>query len=236
MTRRTLRPFLRVIAMAVLGVGFTMVLASPAGAAGSGYTIQLPPPPTPAPTPVVTPTGCPTGTPVVSQAVGSTGGTVSAPVGGSNVSVNVPAGAFPNGVEVVITLGPAPAVVPVGDALVLQFGVNFCVNGVKYQGTISPPVTVTVSNPAIHAGQTLFLQEGSTLVPAQATISNGSLVVTVTSDPDFVLVAASTGATVIPGATSVVTGKPFLGEGLIAGGLVLLGSMLLFFRLRFRHR
>lgn len=236
MTRRTLRPFLRVIAMAVLGVGFTMVLASPAGAAGDNYTIQLPPPPTPAPIP--TPTGCPTGTPVVSQSVGATGGTVSAPVGGSNVSVNVPAGAFPNGVLVVITLGPAPAVVPVGDALVLQFGVNFCVNGVKYQGTISPPVTVTVSNPAIHPGQTLFIQEGSSLVPVQATISNGSLVVTVTSDPNFVLVAASAapGATAIPGATTVVTGKPFLGEGLIAGGLVLLGSMLLFFRLRFRHR
>jgi hypothetical protein len=230
MTRRAVRPFLRIAAMAVIGLGFTVALAGPAGAAGDGYTQQPPPPTTP------TPTICPAETVVSSTTVGAGGGSVSGSVGGSNVTVTVPAGSFPSGAQVAITTGPAPAVIPSGDVLVLQFGVNFCVNGSKYQGTISPPVTVTVTNPGIHPGQTLYIQEGTTLVPAQANISNGFLTVTVTSDPDFVLVASSTGATVIPGATTVVTGKPFLLEGLLAGVMVLLGSALLFFRLRFRHR
>lgn len=215
--------------MAVLGLGFTVALAGPAGAAGDGYT--QPPPPTSPPVTV-----CPAEAAVNSTTVGSNGGSVSGTVDGSGVTVTVPAGSFPNGAQVFITVGPAPAVVPSGDVLVLQFGVEFCVNGSKFQGTITPPVTVTVTNPSIHPGQSLFLQEGSTLIPANANIGNGSLTVTVTSDPDFVLVASSTGATVIPGATTVVTGKPFLGEGLLGGALVLLGSTLLFFRLRLRHR
>jgi hypothetical protein len=60
---------------------------------------------------------------------------------------------------------------------------------------------------------------------------------TIDSDPDFVLVTAS-GPTesVISGATTVVTGKPFLLEGLVAGALLFAGGALLFVRLRLRHR
>jgi cell division protein FtsX len=48
--------------------------------------------------------------------------------------------------------------------------------------------------------------------------------------------APSTSSSVIPGATSVVTGKPFLLEGIVAGLLALAGALLLLVRLRLRHR
>jgi hypothetical protein len=131
-----------------------------------------------------------------------------------------------------------PVTAPSGDTIVLAFGVNFCVNGSKVTGTFPTPVTVTVTNPAIKPGDTLYIETTGGLVPVTAaTISNGSFTFTITSDPAFVLVAPATPqvATVIPGATSVVTGKPFLLEGVIAAGLVAFGTLLLL-RLRFRHR
>lgn len=217
--------------MTALALGLCLVVAGPAGAAGSGYT--PPPSPSPPPTPVST---CPPGAVIASSDVTAAGGSVSGTVGGATVTVNVPAGAFPSGAQVAITDTTSIAVAPTGTRIVLAFGISFCVNGQKFQGTFSPPATVTVTNPAIQPGQTLYLQTGTTLTPVQAQITNGSLTFTINSDPDFVLVAASTTATVIPGATTVVTGKPFVLEGLVAGGLALFGVALLLFRLRLRHR
>jgi hypothetical protein len=161
---------------------------------------------------------------------------VTATVDGATVTVDVPAGALPSGgAQVEITDITPVTTIPSGTTLVLAFGVNFCVNGAKFTGTFATPVIVTVTDPAIAPGQTLYVQTATGLVQITPTsISDGSFTITITGDPSFVLVAATTSATVIPGATSVVTGKPFLLEGLIAGGLVLFGSLLLL-RLRFRH-
>jgi hypothetical protein len=52
----------------------------------------------------------------------------------------------------------------------------------------------------------------------------GAAVVSFDTDPDFaVLSPLATSATTIPGATSSVTGKPFVGEGILAGALIALG-------------
>lgn len=233
MTRRGLRSWINVILMAVLGLGMSLALAGPAGAAGSGYT-----PPSPPPTSPPTPTTCPAGNVITSLTIPPGGGTVTATVDGSTVTVSVPAGAFPDGAQVAIVEFSA-AVAPTGDTIVLAFGIDFCVNGTKFTGTFSPAATVTVSNPAIRPGQTLYQQIGTTLVPISAQISNGSLSFSIDTDPNFVLVTAvGPAATVIPGATSVVTGKPFLLEELVGGLLVLFGSTLslLFLRLRLRRR
>lgn len=234
MTRPGCRRLFATLAASVFAVGFSLAMAVPAGAAGQGYG---PPPTAPPPPP---PTTCPTGNVVSSTAIGPGGGTVSGTVDGSTVTVSVPPGAFPDGATVAILDTSSTAVAPTGDTLVLAFGIAFCVDGTKFTGTFSPPATVTVTNPAIRPGQTFYQQTGTTLTPVPGvTISNGSLSFSVSTDPDYVLVASiTTNATVIPGATSVVTGKPFLLEGLVGGALVLAGGLLLalFVRVRLRHR
>jgi hypothetical protein len=216
-----------------LGVGLSAAFVGSAAAATSGYTPPTTPPPTtPPPTP-----NCPVGTTISSGNIGAGGGTVTGSVDGSNVTVTVPAGTFPSGVQVAITDVSQIVVTPAGTVIVLSFGVDFCVNGQKVTGTFSPPVTVVVSNPAIKAGDVLYEFVGDTLTPYAANVSNGQFTITVDSDPSFVLVASSSPTAAIPGATSVVTGKPFLLEGIIAGVLVFAGGvLLLFLRLRLRHR
>jgi hypothetical protein len=228
--KRAVGVVLRAFAVAATTVAFSVLSSAAAGAAGTGYGGGTPPPSPPTAT-----SFCDTGTVITSSTVLSTGGTVTGTVGASTVSVNVPSGDFSGGVQVSITDTSTTATAPAGDTIVLAFGVNFCINGNKVTGAFAAPVTVTVTDPAIAPGEKLFLQTASGLVPiTPASIGTGSFTVTITSDPDFVLVAAAV-ATPIPGATSVVTGKPFLLEGLIAGGLVLLGCGLLL-RLRLRHR
>ena len=57
-----------------------------------------------------------------------------------------------------------------------------------------------------------------------STVAPGAAVVSFDTDPDFaVLSPSATTATTIPGATSSVTGKPFIGEGILAGALIALG-------------
>jgi len=230
MIRRVIGSLLSASVLAAVGLAMLVALAGPASAAATGYS---PAPPTPPP--VAPSTVCGSGTIVTSSDVGPGGGSINGVVGGSTVTVNVPAGAVPSGgVQVALTDTSGIATIPAGDTIVLSFGVNFCVDGSKFTGTFSPPVTVTVSLPAIRPGQTLYEQTANGLVqitPAQ--IADGSLTITITGDPTFVLVTSS--STIIPGATTVVTGKPFVLEGLVAGALALSGSLLLL-RLRFRHR
>jgi hypothetical protein len=231
MIKRTIGSLLAAIGVMVAGSAMFLALAGPASAAGTGYA------PAPAPTPTPTPsTTCGSGAIVTSADVGAAGGSITGTVGGSTVTVTVPAGALPStGTQVALTDTAGTAAAPSGDTIVLSFAVNFCVNGSKFTGTFATPVTVTVSDPAIKPGQSLFVLTPSGLVPVSATIGNGSFTITITGDPTFVLVTSSTTATAIPGATSVVTGKPFVLEGAVAGALVLFGSFLLL-RLRFRHR
>jgi hypothetical protein len=225
--KRAIGSLLCALGLVAVSLAFTATMAGPASAAGDDYT----PTPTPTPTPAPTSDICSTSAVVTSANVGPGGGTVSGTVGPSGITVTVPSGDFPTGVQVAITSFTA-TVVPSGDAIVLAFGVNFCQNGAKVTGTFPVPVTVTVTNPAIKPGQTLFLATPGGLVPVTASIGTGSFTLTITGDPDFVLVAAS--SVLIPGATTVVTGKPFLLEGIVGGVFVLLGSLLLL-RLRFRH-
>ena len=228
MIKRAVGSLLCALGLVAVSLAFTVTMAGPASAAGDDYTPTSPPVTTPTPTPSI----CSTGSVVTSSDLGASGGTVSGTVGTSGVTVTVPAGDFPGGAQVAIT-GVTGVTVPNPDIIVLAFGVNFCVNGAKVAGTFPEPVTVTVTDPAVKPGQTLFIVTPGGLVPVpSASIGTGSFTFTITGDPEFVLVTAT--STLIPGATTVVTGKPFLLEGIVGGGLVLLGSLLLL-RLRFRH-
>jgi hypothetical protein len=233
MTRRIVRHWVGLASVVLLGLIMSLAVAAPAGAAGSGYN-PTPPPPTSPPAPTPCP---PAGTVISSLTIPPGGGTVSGTVDGSVVTVTVPAGSFPDGAVVAIVDTSPTAVAPTGNTIVLAFGIYFCVNGAKFTGTFSPSATVTVTNPGIRPGQTFFEQIGTTLVPYTAQIVDGTLTLTIDSDPAFVLVTAvGPASSVIPGATNVVTGKPFVLEGLVGGLLVLAGAALLFVFLRLRLR
>jgi hypothetical protein len=181
--------------------------------------------------------GCVPGTVASADTVGTTGGTVTATIGSDTITVNVPANTLPAGSQVVITDNTSTEVNPAtGYTVVLAYGISVCVNGAKYTGTFSPvPVTVTGSN--LISGAQFYIENGTTYEQlAGATVTVGSVTYSLTSDPNYEAAVpnASLASTAIPSATVVVTGKPFLLEGLIAAILFAAGVLLLV-RLRLRR-
>ena len=218
-------------AVGLSAVGALGLLGSVAYAAGSGYT----------PTPLPTPSGTPGGytqvvTAVTVNPTSTTPATVSVTVDGTPVNITVPASAFTTPVQVVIT---SPVLSQVTSALpnlglggyqaVAGLGINIVTpTGQTYPGTFRHPITVTVRNPAIGSGDRVveWNAQGTFTSVQNAHIANGSASWSFQTDPAFAVLAPEKGA--VPGATSPVTGKPFLEEG-FAGLLLLgLGSRILF--------
>jgi hypothetical protein len=235
---------MRLIAASAVIAG-SMLLSSPAWGAGSGYTGGTGTGGT------GTATGGPT-TPsgftdiVTTQTIQPAGGTVTATAGATTVTVNVPAGALAGPVQVVITSGSTSGLsgLPSGAQPELAIGIAFEQNGEKVTGTFSSPITVTISNSSITTADQVVVYDPSTgtYVPvSQATnvanisVTNGQISFEVLSDPYIVVLAASStaAAPAVPGATTPVTGVPILTETM-AGGVLVLASLLLAFRLRRR--
>jgi hypothetical protein len=218
------------VLMSMLGIAISAVPASAAGtsyggSSGTGSTSGS------------SGAACVAGTVAAATSVGSAGGTVTALVGTDTITVTVPAGTLPDGSQVVITDNSANETSPAsGYTIVLAYGISVCVNGVKFTGSFSPvPVSVTGSN--IISGAQFYVLNGTVFQQlAGATVSVGSITYSLTSDPSYeaAVPSSSVTATAIPNATVVVTGKPFLLEGLIALLLLAMGMFLLI-RLRFRH-
>jgi hypothetical protein len=117
----------------------------------------------------------------------------------------------------------APPNPPAGFHQVYAVTVAFtCSNtGAKYTGSFTPTATVTVTNPSIQPGQPIFEFAGGTWSQVtNATVTAGSATFSVAGDPQFVFYAPA-----ISGATLAVTGKPVVGEGILAGALFALGLL-----------
>lgn len=167
---------------------------------------------------------------VTSQTIGPAGGKLGPlSVDGVTVTLTVPAGTFPVAVQITLT---APNLAAVGGAgfaghrAVAGVGIQVQEHGAVYPGTFLKPLTLTMSSSSITTSSVVVVWNGSVFVTEPgATLAAGSATVTFDRDPNFaVLAPTGTAASGIPGATGASTGKPFLGEGILAGLLLLLGA------------
>jgi hypothetical protein len=148
-------------------------------------------------------------------------------VDGTPVTVHVPAGAFPSDVQITITAPDLAEITPMpGFHVVAGVGVGVSLNGSPYPGTFLEPVTVTFSSPRITPTSAVVVWNGSAFVTdPNSTTMAGSASVSFDTDPAFAVESPNTSAvTPVPGATAPTTGEPFLGEGILAGVLVLGGT------------
>jgi hypothetical protein len=190
-----------------------------AAAAATGYGPL--PPPAPAPpggfTAVVT-----------TVTIGPAGGTIGpVPVDGTALTVTVAPGTFPAAVQITVTAPDLALITPTaGSAVVAGAGIAVTLGGVPYPGTFLKAVNASFGSPKITPLSAVLVWNGTSFVtdPASASAA-GTAAVSFDTDPDFAVESPlSTPVTKVPGATVPVTGKPFLGEGILAGGLVLAGA------------
>jgi hypothetical protein len=216
---------IKLFVMAMLGAAVAFGTAGVASASTAGRQSVPPPVATPLP-----PGGF--STVVTNQTITPAGGTVGpVTVAGAGVTVHVPAGAFPADVQIVIT-APDLAAVPTapGFMVVAGVGVGVSMNGVPYQGTFLKPITVDVTSPKITSTSLVGAWTGSAFVPdTSSTLSAGMASITMDSDAAFIVLSPTAPKPApVPGATAPVTGEPFLGEGIIAGLLLLGGTGAIF--------
>jgi hypothetical protein len=166
---------------------------------------------------------------VTSQTIGPAGGTIGPlSVDGITTTLTVPAGAFPVPVQITLT---APDLASIGaggfagHSAVAGVGIQVQEHGAKYPGTFLKSLSLTLSSSSITSSSIVVVWNGTAFVTeSSATVTAGRAAVTFDSDPNFaVLASTGTAPSPIPGATGATTGKPFLGEGILAGLLLLLG-------------
>jgi hypothetical protein len=166
---------------------------------------------------------------ITSQTITPAGGTIGpVTVDGAALTFVIPPGAFLVTVQITITEPDLFAVGSAGTAgykAVAGVGVQVQENGSPYPGTFLKPLTVTIRSSSITSSSVVMVWNGTAFVSEpDSTVTSGVATVSFDTDPDFAVLAPSgTTATTIPGATTPVTGKPFLGEGILACLLVVLG-------------
>ena len=211
--------------MAMLGAAVALGTAGVASA--STASKQSVPPPMPAPLP---PGGF--STVVTSQTIGPGGGVVGpVAVDGCVVTIFIPAGAFPVPVQIDVTSPDLAAIHPAGGFMVVAgVGVEVTLGGAPYPGPFLKPITIDIASPKIDASSVVGIWNGSAFVTdANSTVSAGKATISMDSDPAFIVespIAGEEGE--VPSATAPVTGEPFLGEGILAGLLVLGGTGAIF--------
>jgi hypothetical protein len=177
---------IRLLAICTVGITGSMAVGSASAyAVGGGYTPNGAPPSAVAAgfTSVIE-----------AQNITPAGGTLTSSYGGQSFVLTIPPHSLCRTKEVVITT-PVFGALNVGPGLsaVAGIGVAF-INprtGRKYDGTLSPPVTLTITDSAIASGDMVdsITGPGQYSVYTAATVTKGSAVITFDSDPNFAVVA-----------------------------------------------
>ncbi len=171
---------------AVFGtVLLALIPGSAAFAAGNGYSPSAAPPSAVAGgfTKIVT-----------SKTIHSGGGELKGSANGATALILVPAGALPNGGQLVLSDGALKSI-PVGGLLKVVADFSVVVlnpnNGARLSGPWKPPITVTIHDASIKVGDkvVVVVRPGHVTIISRADVSNGMAVVTFTNDPNFAVVA-----------------------------------------------
>ena len=116
--------------------------------------------------------------------------TVSETSGGANETITVPQCALPSGTTLsaypVINTAPLVAQVPAGSSYVLSFAVTWeAPNGTS--PTATAPITMTITDLSIVAGDTIYELTSTGLVAVGTATANGTVTITFSSDPTFLV-------------------------------------------------
>ena len=158
------------------------------GGGGPGSTVgptNAPPPSGLAPSAYGTPVS------VHIAATGST--TVSASLGSASATITVPQGAMPTGTTV--SIYPVPdsssidAEIPEGSTFVTSFAVSWeNPDGTALNSTT--PVTMTITDPSIQAGNSIYIVTSKGLTNVGTATVNGTVTVTFSSDPVYAIASS----------------------------------------------
>jgi hypothetical protein len=164
---------------------------------------------------------------VTSRTITPAGGAITAvSVPGGRVMLVIPAGAFPVPVQITLTAPKLPAR-GIGRKVDTGVGIQIQENGVAYPGNFGKPLTLTMSSPSVTSSSVVATWNGKSFLTApDATAAPGAATVRFDSDPSAFAVLSpfvSAAPEAIPGATTSMTGEPFLGEGILAAVLLALG-------------
>lgn len=107
-----------------------------------------------------------------------------------SITMDVPAGAFDSAENIILSYSnDAPDLnsnlskaLPKGSTATMAFGIQF--SGASPQ----KPITVTVLDDSIVAGEQIYKTTATGMVPVKATVTTGKAVITFSSDPQFVVV------------------------------------------------
>lgn len=130
------------------------------------------------------------GTPTTGKVDASGTTTLTGHSGTATVSVSVPGGALPTGSILglfpVTGPGSLAGAVPGGDAYLAAFGLTW-ITPTGATPAASRPVTVTITDPSIEPGDTIYLATAHGLEAAGTATTAGTVTITVVDDPGFVL-------------------------------------------------
>ena len=173
------------------------------------FTLTVSPAPTPTP-PAGVSAGA-LGTPT-SGVVTSTATKVTLTSGSTSAAVNVPAGALPVGTALdiypITNSSSLASSIPSGQSYLVSFAVAWK----SPSGTVpaaTSPITMTITDPAIVAGDSIYELTSTGVTKVGTASVNGSVTVTFTTDPTFV-VAKSTSTTPTTTTTTTVVATPLL--------------------------
>lgn len=137
-------------------------------------------------------TGTDTGTVTSVTASDTATTTLAGSADGATTSISIPAGALPSGTTLstypIVNLTDLNAQVPTGQSYVVALGVTWeTPSGTAPAATL--PITMTISDPSIVAGDSIYIETSSGLSSVGTATENGTITVTFENDPVFLVTA-----------------------------------------------